>query len=78
MYSKFFAASALMLLATTRQVMAQDGDKVAVHGSIQSDILVPQEDNKIGTGTYKDDALTNTYVDLNVASKYLEAGTRFE
>ena len=53
MHSKFFAASVLMAVMATGQAWAQDGDKVSVHGSIQSDILVPQEDNKVGTGTYK-------------------------
>ena len=78
MHSKFFAASVLMAVMATGQVWAQDDNKVSVHGSIQSDILVPQEDNKIGTGTYKDDVLTNTYADINVACQYLEAGARLE
>ena len=78
MHSKFFAASVLMAVMGTGQVWAQDDNKVSVHGSIQSDILVPQEDNKIGTGTYKDDVLTNTYADINVACQYLEAGARLE
>lgn len=79
MHSKFFAASVLMAVMVTGQVWAQDDDdKVSVHGSIQSDILVPQEDNKIGTGTYKDDVLTNTYADINVACQHLEAGARLE
>ena len=78
MHSKFFAASVLMAAMATGQAWAQDGDKVSVHGSIQSDILVPQEDNKIGTGTYKEDVLTNTYADINIAYKSLEVGTRLE
>lgn len=78
MHSKFFAASVLMAVMGTGQVWAQDDNKVSVHGSIQSDILVPQEDNKIGTGTYKDDVLTNTYADINVACQHLEAGARLE
>ena len=38
-----------LLLAglAVRNVNAQE-NKVAVHGSIQSDILIPQEDHKIG------------------------------
>ncbi len=47
-------------------------------GSIQSDILVPQDDEKIGTEHYEDKVLTNTYVDLKLAHKYVEAGGRFE
>ncbi len=78
MHSKFFAASVLMAALATGEAWAQDGDKLSVHGSIQSDILVPQEDNKIGTGTYKEDLLTNTYADINIAYKSLEVGTRLE
>ena len=52
--------------------------KVSLRGSVQSDILIPQEDQKIGTGTYDDWALTNTYAELHLLSKYVTAGTRFE
>jgi hypothetical protein len=47
-------------------------------GSLQSDVIFPQEDESIGTGKYNDFALTNTYLDLNLSSEYLSAGTRFE
>lgn len=70
---------AAALLALPMGAAAQSGnDQVVVHGSIQSDILLPQEDQKIGTGTYKDDVLTNTYADLSVAYKQFEVGGRFE
>ena len=58
-------------------VNAQE-NKVAVHGSIQSDILIPQEDHKIGTGTYNDWGLTNTYAEVGLTSKHIEAGVRAE
>jgi len=54
------------------------GDKVAVHGSVQSDILFPEDDAKIGTEHTSDDILTNTYGDINVISKYVDGGLRFE
>ena len=61
------------------QAQAQeDNNKLAVRGSIQSDILIPQEDEKIGTGTYKDWGLTNTYAELHLMNKYMSAGARFE
>lgn len=44
---------------------------------IQSDVLLPQDDEKIGakkTG----DLLTNTYVDLQMQSKHVDAGARLE
>ena len=52
--------------------------QVTLSGSIQSDILVQQDDEKIGTEHYDDKVLTNTYVDLKLGSKYVEAGGRFE
>ena len=52
--------------------------QVTLSGSIQSDILVPQDDEEIGTEHSKYKVLTNTYVDLNLGSKYVDAGARFE
>ncbi len=67
------------MLATS--VMAQeayDEKKIVVTGSIQSDILLPQEDEKIGAEKSDDRALTNSYADVAVRSKYVDAGARFE
>lgn len=62
--------------------VAQDNDtrenKVTVSGSVQSDILFPQEDKEINADKYKEWALTNTYADINVTSEHFDAGTRFE
>ena len=80
-----FRTLGLMLagLAFSSSATAQDGEKkdkdyLVLHGSIQSDILMPEVDNKIGTGTYKDDILTNTYAELTLASKHFEVGGRLE
>lgn len=51
---------------------------VTITGSVQSDILVPQEDHNIGTGTYDDKVLTNTYAEVHALSKYVDAGARLE
>ena len=51
---------------------------VAVHGSIQADVLFPQEDEAIETGSYDKKILFNTYADLNLASQYIDAGLRME
>ena len=56
----------------------ESGRKVVLHGSVQSDVLIPEEDEKIGTGTYSDWGLANTYADLNLMSKYVDAGARLE
>lgn len=53
-------------------------DKVVVHGSIQSDILFPEHDYKIGTEEYSSKILTNSYANAAVYSKYVDAGLRFE
>ena len=76
---RFFNRSLSLLLAGLAAVSAQaQNDEVKVHGSIQSDILLPEVDNKIGTGEYAHDVLTNTYVDLNASYKQLEVGARLE
>lgn len=53
-------------------------DKIVVTGSVQSDILIPQNDEAIGTEKTDDWALTNTYVEAALQSKYVDAGARFE
>ena len=58
--------------------LAQTDKKVTLHGSVQSDWLVPQDDAKIGTEESNDAVLTNTYVDLMLQSKYVDAGARLE
>lgn len=69
---------ALLPLATFAQEDNEQKVTLTLRGSVQSDVLIPQEDNKIGTGTYDDWALTNTYAELHLLSKYITAGTRFE
>lgn len=51
---------------------------VALHGSVQADILFPQEDEAIETGSYDKKILFNTYADLNLISRYIDAGLRVE
>lgn len=57
--------------------LSKDYD-ITITGSVQSDILVPQEDHNIGTGTYDDKVLTNTYAEVHALSKYVDAGARLE
>ena len=58
-------------------VTAQEQKKVTLSGSIQSDMLIPQDDEK--TGAEKtEDFLTNTYADLQLQSEYVDAGARLE
>ncbi|MDE6581456.1 MAG: hypothetical protein K2K47_02875, partial [Duncaniella sp.] len=71
------ALSAGFALAASAFTLGGDNG-VAFHGSVQADALFPQEDESIGTGKYDHDILFNTYADLNMISKYVDAGVRFE
>ena len=76
-----YAAMAAIALTSALPLQAQtdDGKKFTLHGSVQSDILTfPNEDDKIGTGTYEDDFMTNTYAELHLLNKYVQAGARLE
>lgn len=62
-----------------------DGEKapkkdtgVQFSGSIQTDFLIPQDDASIGTEQTDNKVQNNTYIDLGLTSKYIEAGMRFE
>ena len=70
--------TALALMASGFAFAQTEDNKVTLHGSIQSDILVPEDDDKIGTEHTSDDVLTNTYLDLNLTSKHVDAGARLE
>ena len=50
---------------------------VSLSGSVQSDMLLPQSDEKIGAEK-KEDFVTNTYADLQLQSQYVDAGARLE
>lgn len=51
--------------------------QVRLSGSVQSDILLPSDDER--TGAYKtEDLLTNTYLELMLQSQNVDAGTRME
>lgn len=66
----------LALLCCASLAYGQKG--VTVHGSLQSDILFPENDYAIGTEVYDDKVLTNTYANVGLFSKYVDAGARFE
>ena len=57
--------------------VAQSQQTMSLTGSIQSDILFPENDER--TGAVKtEDLLTNTYADLMFQSSYVDAGVRME
>lgn len=55
-----------------------DTTGISVTGSIESNIRIPQYDEKIGTDRYDDWAMTNTYANIDVESRYFDAGARLE
>ena len=56
----------------------EPSDRLRLSGSIQSDILLPEKDDKTGAETSDGRFLTNTYLDLKATSRYVEAGARLE
>lgn len=75
------AATLVAALSMTPAALAFGigGDNgVAFHGSVQADVLFPKEDDEIGTGKYDSDILFNTYADLNLISRHIDAGIRAE
>lgn len=79
MIRTFSICSLLCLLSMP--LSAQNGeDKVSVTGSIQTDWLAPENDDAINAckSDYKTDLIGNTYIGVNLESKYLTAGLRFE
>ena len=69
-----FISACLFVLTASAQ---DDSKKITLSGSIQSDILLPEDDDKIGAKK-TDDVLTNTYVDLHLQHQFVEAGARLE
>lgn len=77
---KFINKLTLFVLSSVYafSLQAQNDGGVSLHGSVQSDVLIPENDHKIGTDKTTEDVLTNTYLDLNLLSKYVDAGARLE
>jgi len=64
-------------------VLAQITDKetesgISVTGKIQAELLVNQHDETISAENYNSKILSNTYGDISLLSKYIDAGIRFE
>ena len=70
---KKYLCAMLLLIAGSQYAHAQ----VSVSGSVQSDMLIPQEDKAINA-VKEENFQTNTYADVNLMSKYVDAGVRLE
>lgn len=77
---KTYIIAGLLLCVPHMEMWAQENnnEKLNLTGSVQSDVLIPQEDEKTGATKSSGDFLTNTYIDLNATSKYVDAGLRLE
>lgn len=73
-----FILASLFLVGTSAS-LSQNG-KIKLSGSIQTDWLAAENDDAIGANKndYRGDILGNTYIQLNLDSKYITAGLRFE
>ena len=67
----------MTFLCCCLDLMAQEHQGVTLSGSVQSDVLLPQDDERTGVSK-TDDFLTNTYVELMMQSQYVDAGVRME
>ena len=56
----------------------EESDKLRLSGSIQSDMLLAQKDSTTGAEATDGRFLMNTYLDLKLSSRYVEAGARLE
>ena len=70
-WGKLCAAFAMM-----SPIIAQAQDKIPItlQGSLQADVLFPEEDDAIQSGIYKDKVLANAYLSLNLQSTYVKIG----
>ena len=72
------AAVACMGANAQEQPKQKKSSDFALHGSVQADVLFPEADEEIGLKPDKHKILFNTYADLNMISRYVDAGIRFE
>ena len=76
---KTYILAGLLLCVPHTMLWAQENnDKIRLSGSVQSDVLIPQNDEKTGASKASGSFLTNTYVDVNATSNYVDAGLRLE
>ena len=71
------ACSSAMAQAQDEAMSVMPENPIILTGSVMSDILIPQDDEKIGTAKTDDWAQTNTYADINLMTKIVDAGFRF-
>lgn len=78
-YQKYMIAGGLMAIIGSPALSAQE-NRWKLSGSVQTEWLAAENDEAIGANKadYRGDILGNTYIQLNLDTKYLTAGLRFE
>lgn len=67
----------ILFLCCCLRVSAQESKSIRVSGSVQTDILVPQDDER--TGALKEENFqANVYADIMLQSHHVDAGVRLE
>ena len=74
----WLALLAAIVLTLPAGAQVDLGKGVSLSGSIHSEVLVPQTDSVIGSLRGDDRVLTNTYADLSLTSRWVDAGARLE
>lgn len=74
------AASAIASWADDKSdsTAVNDDHGVSITGSVESEWLIPQSDKRIDFEPGDDKVMTNTYADIELSSKWVDAGARFE
>ena len=75
---KLMMIGLLMGMSSISLCAQEESDKLRLSGSLQSDMLLAQKDSTIGAEATDGRFLTNTYLDLKLTSRYVEAGARLE
>ena len=75
---KLMMIGLLMGMSSISLCAQEESDKLRLSGSLQSDMLLAQKDSTIGAEATDGRFLTNTYLDLKLSSRYVEAGARLE
>ena len=68
-----------LFLVASSLLMAQEEERgFTLSGSLQTDVLFGEDDAAIGATKSENVSQSNTYLDLNLLSKYVDAGGRLE
>lgn len=73
-----FTCMLFLLAGVSAYAQYQEKKDLSLNGSFQTDLLFSEEDEAIGARKYDPKVRSNTYVDLFLYSRYINAGARLE